>query len=96
MADAVMARWHGDNYQARVFWENAFNLLLPNSSVVEVTFEANGPKAFDDVVVKYDPAVARGEPMVAQATPGHAQKSREETEAEMARLLGEISANRKG
>ena len=62
MADAVMARWHGDNYQARVFWENAFNLLLPNSSVVEVTFEANGPKAFDDVVVKYDPAVARGGP----------------------------------
>lgn len=62
MADAVMARWHGDNYQARVFWENAFNLLLPNSSVVEVTFEANGPKAFDDVVVKYDPAVQRGGP----------------------------------
>lgn len=62
MADAVMARWHGDNYQARVFWENAFNLLLPNSSVVEVTFEANGPKAFDDVVVKYEPAVARGGP----------------------------------
>lgn len=62
MADAVMARWHGDNYQARVFWENAFNLLLPNSCVVEVTFEANGPKAFDDVVVKYEPAVPRGGP----------------------------------
>ena len=43
-----------------------------------------------------NPAVARGEPMVAQAIPGNAQKSREETEAEMARLLGEISANRKG
>lgn len=62
MADAVMARWHGDNYQARVFWENAFNLLLPHSCVVEVTFEANGPKAFDDVVVKYDPPVARSGP----------------------------------
>jgi SMODS-associated and fused to various effectors sensor domain len=59
MAEAVTARWHGDNYQSRIFWENAFNLLLPNSSVVEVTFEANGPKAFDDVVVKYDPPVAR-------------------------------------
>lgn len=59
MVDAVTARWHGDNYQSRIFWENAFNLLLPNSSVVEVTFEANGPKAFDDVVVKYDPPVAR-------------------------------------
>ncbi len=62
MTDAVMARWHGDNYQARVFWENAFNLLLPYSCVVEVTFEANGPKAFDDVVVKYDPPVARSGP----------------------------------
>lgn len=59
MAEAVTARWHGDNYQARVFWENALNLFVPNSCVVEVTFEANGPKAFDDIVVKYDPAVAR-------------------------------------
>lgn len=62
MADAVVARWHGDNYQARVFWENALNLLLPHSCVVEVTFEADGPKAFDDVVVKYDPPVARSGP----------------------------------
>jgi hypothetical protein len=62
MVDAVTARWHGDNYQARVFWENAFNLLLPYSCVVEVTFEANGPKAFDDVVVKYDPPVVRSGP----------------------------------
>jgi hypothetical protein len=62
MADAGMARWHGDNYQARVFWENAFNLLMPHSCVVEVTFEADGPKAFDDVVVKYDPPVARSGP----------------------------------
>src|SRR5574340_350782 len=59
MADAVTARWHGDNYQARIFWLNAFNLLDPTSCVVEVTFEANGPKAFDDVVVKYDPPVPR-------------------------------------
>jgi len=62
MVDAVTARWHGDNYQARIFWENAFNLLLPHSCVVEVTFEANGPKAFDDVVVKYDPSVVRSGP----------------------------------
>ncbi len=51
MVDAVVPRWHGDNYQARIFWENALNLLDPTSCVVEVTFEANGPKAFDDVVV---------------------------------------------
>ena len=62
MADAVVARWHGDNYQARVFWENALNLLLPHSCVVEVTFEADGPEAFDDVVVMYDPPVARSGP----------------------------------
>ena len=59
MADAVIPRWHGDNYQARIFWENALNLLDKTSCVVEVTFEANGPKAFDDVVVRYDPPVAR-------------------------------------
>ena len=59
MADAVITRWHGDNYQARIFWENALNLLDETSCVVEVTFEANGPKAFDDDVVKYDPPVAR-------------------------------------
>lgn len=62
MVDAVVPRWHGDNYQARIFWENAINLLDPTSCVVEVTFEANGPKAFDDVVVKYDPPVVRSGP----------------------------------
>lgn len=62
MADAVVARWHGDNYQARVFWEHALNLLAPHSCVVEVTFEADGPKAFDDVVVRYDPPVVRSGP----------------------------------
>ena len=36
MADAVVARWHGDNYQARVFWENALNLLLPHFREVSV------------------------------------------------------------
>lgn len=59
MANAVLPRWHGDNYQARVFWHNALNLLDPTSSVVEVSFEADGPKAFDDVVVKYFPHVPR-------------------------------------
>jgi hypothetical protein len=63
MADAVMPRWHGDNYQARVFWENALNLLDDGTScIVEVSFEADGPKAFDDVVVRYDPAVVRSGP----------------------------------
>jgi hypothetical protein len=59
MGDSVVSLWHGHNYQARIFWENVLNLLEPTSCVVEVTFEANGPKAFDDVVVKYDPPVVR-------------------------------------
>lgn len=62
MVEAVTARWHGDNYQARVFWENALNLLDDTSCVVEVTFEANGPKSFDDIVVRYDPPVPRSGP----------------------------------
>ena len=62
MANSVVPRWHGDNYQARIFWENALNLLDDASCVVEVTFEADGPKAFDDVVVRYDPPVARSGP----------------------------------
>jgi SMODS-associated and fused to various effectors sensor domain len=62
MADAPIARWHGDNYQSRIFWENALNLLDDTSCVVEVTFEANGPKAFDDVVVRYNPPVPRSGP----------------------------------
>jgi len=50
------ARWHGDDYQSRFFWVQAASLLDPQATnVVEVTFEANGPKAFDDVVVRYDP-----------------------------------------
>lgn len=62
MVDAVVPRWHGENYQARIFWENALNLLDPSTCVAEVMFEADGPKAFDDVVVKYDPPVARSNP----------------------------------
>ncbi len=62
MADAITATWHGGNYQARVFWQNALCLLLDESSVSEVSFEADGPKSFDDVVVKYDPAIPRSGP----------------------------------
>lgn len=57
MAGGITAQWHGHNYQARIFWVSALNLFLPGSCVVEVSFEADGPKAFDDVIVRYDPAV---------------------------------------
>jgi hypothetical protein len=59
MANAVEARWHGDDYQARVFWEAALGLLRPGSAINAVTFEADGPKAFDDVVVCFEPPIPR-------------------------------------
>ncbi|MFS2318915.1 SAVED domain-containing protein [Maricaulis sp. D1M11] len=62
MADAVTARWNGDKYQARVFWQSALEMLSPDSVVVEVSFEADAPKSFDDVVVRYDPPIAGGGP----------------------------------
>lgn len=60
MADAITATWHGNNYQSRFFWIYAMDLLRPETCVSEVTFEANGPKSFDDVVVHYDPPIAKG------------------------------------
>lgn len=56
MANAVEAGWHGHDYQARFFWIHASALRDPDQThVVEVSYEANGPKAFDDVIVRYDP-----------------------------------------
>ena len=58
MASSVEAQWNGHNYQARVFWNNAVCLMDDEAMhVVEVTFEADAPKAFDDVVVRYDPPI---------------------------------------
>ncbi|UIJ85269.1 SAVED domain-containing protein [Rhizobium leguminosarum] len=58
MADAVVAGWSGHDFQARLFWIKASALLDPHKHfVVEVTYEANGPKSFDDVVVRYDPGL---------------------------------------
>jgi hypothetical protein len=59
MSDAIVPTWHGNNYQARFFWDHALNLLDEDNPVAEVIFEADLPKAFDDVVVKYDPPVPR-------------------------------------
>lgn len=59
MANAVVARQYGDAYQARQFWLQALLLLDPSSCVSEVTYEADKPKAFDDVVVRYTPSIPR-------------------------------------
>jgi len=52
MADQVVARQQGDDFQARIFWLEAANLLRDESPVRAVMYEC-GPKAFDDVVVDY-------------------------------------------
>ena len=52
MADQVVARQQGDDFQARIFWLEAANLLREELPVQAVMFET-GPKAFDDVVVDY-------------------------------------------
>jgi len=56
MANAVVAGWQGHDYQARLFWYYAAFLKdRTRSDVIEVSYEADAPKAFDDVVAKYDP-----------------------------------------
>lgn len=63
MANAVSAGWHGHDYQARFFWIHASALRDPEQShVIEVSYEADGPKAFDDVVIRYDPPRASSGP----------------------------------
>jgi hypothetical protein len=54
MTLATAARREGDDFQARLFWLNAALLLDPASPVMRVAYE-RGPKAFDDVLVEYDP-----------------------------------------
>ncbi|MEW8050409.1 MAG: SAVED domain-containing protein [Candidatus Thiodiazotropha sp.] len=53
MAKAIVARQHGDCFQARLFWLNAASLLDPDGHIVRVSFEA-GPRGFDDIVIEYD------------------------------------------
>ena len=57
MANAVVARWQGDDYQARVFWYEACPLFWEkDSKVIKVGFDLDGahaPKAFDDVSIQY-------------------------------------------
>ena len=57
MAQANVPRRRGDDFQARIFWLKAASLLDPDSPVVRVAFE-RGPKAFDDILIEYDPAQA--------------------------------------
>lgn len=54
MANSLEPSWNGNDYQARFFWYHAAALRDDEQQhVIEVTFEADGPKGFDDVVVRY-------------------------------------------
>jgi len=56
MANNVLARQAGDDYQAKFFWLHASRLNIPHTCVKQVAWEMNGTFGFDDVVVYYDPA----------------------------------------
>ena len=57
MARAVAARTQGDAYQARFFWLQVCRLFQPHTQVTRVGYDVDGIKAFDDIVVTYDPPV---------------------------------------
>ncbi|PKP68837.1 MAG: hypothetical protein CVT83_04895 [Alphaproteobacteria bacterium HGW-Alphaproteobacteria-5] len=57
MARANVARQQGDAFQARLFWLYAACLLDPHSNIIKVAYET-GPKAFDDILIEYDPKAA--------------------------------------
>ncbi|MGJ4957722.1 SAVED domain-containing protein [Bradyrhizobium sp. HKCCYLRH2015] len=52
MTQAVAVRSQGDDFQARMFWFFAAQLLVPEKGIARVSFES-GPRAFDDVTVEY-------------------------------------------
>jgi hypothetical protein len=65
MANAVIPRVQGDEYQARVFWLESTRLFADDGVVTSVGFEVDNVKAFDDVVVYYDgPDGSRVDPHV--------------------------------
>lgn len=67
MAKANVARRRGDDFQARIFWLKATQLLDDDSPVARVCYE-QGPRAFDDIQIEYRPGDGprdhQGEPIV--------------------------------
>ena len=57
MARAVSARMQGDDYQARYFWLQVCRLFQTHTKVATVGYEVADARAFDDVVVSYNPPV---------------------------------------
>lgn len=53
MAQAIIPREIGDEYQKLVFWQYALKMLLGTSEIDKVGYECDEIKTFDDVVVYY-------------------------------------------
>lgn len=61
MADSILARQQGDDFQASFFWLEASKLYQPCTNVAAVEWESKiSPTGFDDVVVRYKPGIADG------------------------------------
>lgn len=67
MANAIIARDQGSDYQARFFWLKACRLFHSHTKVASVAYELDRVKSFDDVVVSYKAPLTfeRGETVAA-------------------------------
>lgn len=55
MADSVIPRQQGDEYQAMYFWYQACNLFSRDSTAIQIEWERNDVPGFDDVTLHYSP-----------------------------------------
>lgn len=53
MANSIVARIYGDEYQQLVFWKYALRMLDDESNIESVCYEYGKIKSFDDIVIKY-------------------------------------------
>ena len=53
MAQAIIPREIGDEYQKLVFWQYALKMLLGTNEIDKVAYEFDEIKSFDDVVVYF-------------------------------------------
>jgi hypothetical protein len=70
MAQAIIARTQGDEYQARWFWMNVCRMFDDRSKVIRVTYEQENVKSFDDLGVFYKEGMQDedGNPLTADYT----------------------------
>lgn len=54
MAKAVSARQFGDEYQQLVFWKYALDMLSGKYEIVNIKYEDESVKSYDDVVIEYE------------------------------------------